>query len=97
MDSINYTTNEDLTTFLRQLATDIEQSAILDYQLQSIGEFYMSHTLKNEIYEINKNDELDNKEHTDDEFDPDEVMKFVTLGWWIYTHILKDKVVEENL
>lgn len=85
------TTNEDLIEFLRKLADGIEQSTILDYQLQSVGEFYMSHTLKDKLY-INNN--FISEESKEDEFDPDEVMKFITLGWWIYTNILKNKVTE---
>jgi len=69
-----------LITFLRQLADSIESEQIHQEQLKRIGEFYMSYIFQEEL--VNNNKDNSNKE-----FEDMDVIKFITLGWWIYNHL----------
>ena len=75
--------NLQLVSFLRNLADSIEKEELLPEQVQKIGEFYMSY--EKEIYDSGDNS-------TEDSMD---VVKFLTLGWYIYTHLLKNENTNE--
>lgn len=66
-----------LISFLRILADDIENQNVSQEELQRTGEFYMSYKLNSQI-------------DSDDEFSDAEFKKFFTLGWYVYTHVLRD-------
>ena len=72
-----------LVPFLRNLATSIETNKLSPEQLQNIGEFFIS-------YELAEKKDSDIKE----DFDDMDIIKFLTLGWWIYTHILNREDTE---
>ena len=82
--------NPDLILFLRNLADSIElfdreglsDNSINMDQLQKVGEFYMSY-------------KMTQSEQKNIEYDTADVIKFVTLGWYIYC-ILLDKDKESN-
>ena len=65
------------------LSLSIEKEELLPEQVQTIGEFYMSH--EKEIYDSGDNS-------TEDSMD---VVKFLTLGWYMYTHLLKNENTNE--
>lgn len=75
--------NLQLVSFLRNLADSIEKEELLPEQVQKIGEFYMSY--EKEIYDSGDNS-------TEDSMD---VVKFLTLGWYMYTHLLKNENTNE--
>lgn len=75
--------NLQLVSFLRTLADSIEKEELLPEQVQKIGEFYMSY--EKEIYDSGNNS-------TEDSMD---VVKFLTLGWYMYTHLLKNENTNE--
>jgi hypothetical protein len=70
-----------LVPFLRNLADSIEKEQLLPEQIQKIGEFYMS-------YKLNTENSTEDPESMD-------VVKFLTLGWYIYTHILNKENINE--
>jgi hypothetical protein len=72
--------NTELSTFLKELATSIDNHSIAKHKLQHIGEFYMSHKL---LENINDGNDGNN------DFDPSDVIKFITLGWYMYKVILE--------
>jgi hypothetical protein len=72
-----------LVSFLRNLADSIEKEQLLPDQLKKIGEFYMFY--EKEIY--------DSAENSDE--DTMDVVKFLTLGWYMYTHLLKNENTAE--
>jgi uncharacterized protein YeaO (DUF488 family) len=76
--------NLQLVSFLRNLADSIEKEELLPEQVQKIGEFYMSY--EKEIYDSGDNS-------TEDSMD---VVKFLTLGWYMYTHLLKNENTDES-
>jgi hypothetical protein len=71
--------NHKLVPFLKELIESIESNQLSEEQLKHIGEFFMSYR----FYE-NSNE---NSNETD-------IVKFITMGWYIYTQLLKD---EENI
>lgn len=73
-----------LVPFLRDLADSIESKQIHHEQLKRVGEFFMSYKLQEEFIENDKDSDPD-KEHEDMD-----IIKFITLGWWIYQHILSN-------
>ena len=75
--------NLQLVSFLRNLSDSIEKEELLPEQVQKIGEFYMSY--EKEIYDSGDNS-------TEDSMD---VVKFLTLGWYMYTHLLKNENTNE--
>ena len=71
--------NKKIIDFLRNTANLIEQNEIDDQSLQIAGEYYMRHLCKSEIDDVNAT--LDEKD----------LVKFLTIGWYIYNIILKEK------
>lgn len=82
------TINAKLPIFLRKLATDIENEILLPEQLKRVGEFFMSYQFQEQTISDKNSDVYD--------FNDEDAKKFLTLGWYVYTQILKDKQVEIN-
>ena len=83
----NVNKGEELIPFLRTLADSIEQETILPEQLRSISTFFMSYKFQEqEIKDDNGAPDL-----ASGEYDEQELIKFISLGWYIYCVLLKDK------
>ena len=69
--------NDDklLVSFLRETADAIENKTLTENQVSLIGEFYMSYRFQNRLEEIQEEDYI----------------KFLVLGWYIYTVILRQR------
>jgi hypothetical protein len=67
--------NKILIAFLRQLANLIERKELTEEKMCKIGEFFIQFLFQENI---NSNGVMAN----------DEFMKFLTLGWYIYTQVL---------
>ena len=74
--------DKELIPFLRNLANSIESKNLTNQQLERISEFFMSYQFKEDI-------------SNEDEYSPEELVKFLFLGWYIYSHILKENKVLE--
>lgn len=78
-------TNKRLIPFLRNLADSIENGDIMPKELQRIGEFFMS-------YQFQKQADKDNLENENTEmFTKKELIKFVSLGWYVYQILLNNR------
>jgi hypothetical protein len=80
-------TNEEynkLVVFLRNLATSIENKALVPQQLQVISEFFMSYQFHEQS--IKDNQILNNM----NEFSQEDMLKFLCMGWYIYRCILNN-------
>lgn len=75
-----------LIPFLRNLADSIENETISQRRCNRVGEFYMSYQFQEQALD----DDI-NVSTNIDEYSPDELMKFIILGWWIYCMLLKNK------
>ena len=80
-------TDKQLVSFFRDLADSIESNNMSQEQLQQAGEFFVS-------WQFNK----DNEEDTDsvDSVEPIDVIKFITMGWYIYKMINKSNSGPKN-
>lgn len=79
--------NERLIPFLRNLADAIEKHELIPRQLQSIGEFFMAY----QFQEV-ANEDPSHQQETE-EFDQEELMKFLIIGWYIYRIILREQTI----
>ena len=73
--------NINLIYFLRNLADLIEKKQLNSIQTQSVGEFYMSYQFKEETLKEN---------NTINDID---LIKFLSLGWYVYKKLLKDETL----
>ena len=74
--------DQKLVPFLREIANQIESEELAPELLQSVGEFYMSYTMQQAI-----SHDIEASENNG-EFNTMDAIKFITLGWYIYTFIL---------
>lgn len=97
-----------LVEFLRQLANHIENDELLPSQKKSVGEFYMSYKFQEQVLVDNgiipsiisekDDDELSEKSsETSINFTHAEMVKFFTLGWFVYCMILQGKSLNSNI
>jgi hypothetical protein len=81
-----------LIPFLRNLADLIEQRQLLPRQLQSIGEFFMSYQFQEQAIRDN-----DDSSPPPREFSQEELLKFIVLGWFVYSVILRERSLPESV
>lgn len=84
MENINAST-EQLVNFLKTLSHDIESNKLSPTRLQSVGDFYMEYQFQEQVDKDNQ----DSSDHNDSECSPEEVIRFIILGWYIYRLILR--------
>ena len=72
--------NKKIIDFLRNTADLIEKNEINEQSFQLAGEYYMRHLCKIEI-----------DDSTVATLDEKDLVKFLTVGWYIYNIILKEK------
>ena len=75
--------NKQLIPFLRNLADRIENNELPPEQIQKIGKFFLTYSYEEEL---NSNIEMK------DDFSQEEMVKFCSLGWYVYCVLLKDKI-----
>lgn len=71
-----------LTSFLRNLANSIERKQLQPEQLGRVGEFFRNYLFHENMEDVSL---------SPDEQDRKEFMKFLSLGWYVYTHILDNE------
>ncbi len=82
--------SEQLIPFLRKLADAIENKELAQVQLQSIGEFFMSYQFQEQAYKDAENNTVSNEYN----FSEKELIKFVSLGWYVYQVLLRQDTLE---
>jgi hypothetical protein len=82
------TANEKLKQFLRSLADSIESNEIREVQLSRIGEFFMSYQFQEQALVDNQSED-----ENDITYSREELIKFLSMGWYIYQLIQKDKII----
>jgi hypothetical protein len=86
--------NEDIANFLSDLSKNVQNNKLDAKQLQLVGEFYLNY-LFNEDIRIEENEEINTKNESDNDsecVDQNELVKFLSLGWYMYTFLIKDKI-----
>lgn len=72
-----------LIRFLRTLANDMEESKLSNKQIQRVGEFYMTYEFQEQAYRDGQEDDIAS------DTDEQDIVKFVSLGWYVYNRLLK--------
>lgn len=87
-------TNITLISFLRNLADSLETNQLSKKQNLRIGEFFMAYQFQEAAHKDEKQfEENEEDEFEDLEFDINELIKFLSLGWYVYCVILKGKTL----
>lgn len=79
--------DDQLIVFLRRLADSIERKQLEPQQLGRVGEFFMNYLFHEEMEDVAL---------SPDDKDRKEFMKFLSLGWYIHTFLLKDTEEEDE-
>jgi hypothetical protein len=87
--TIDNENKKELNLFLNELTDSIKNDALSAEQLQHISEFYISYKLSQNITKSTISKESDDIEDID-------VIKFITLGWYIYTFLLNQEQKEKK-
>jgi hypothetical protein len=89
MENLYNNSDKHLVPFFRELADSIESRQLPADQLKCISEFYMSYKFHEQRNGNSKKDEEGGFEEMD-------VVKFITMGWYIYKFILDSEIVPES-
>ena len=82
------TTDERLTTFLRDLTGALERGELCPRQLQSVGEFFMSYQFQERAAQ-----DSDESAPPPPRFSQEELIKFLSLGWYVYQVLLNQETL----
>lgn len=83
--------DEKLVFFLKNLATSIENGVLLPRQLQHIGEFFMSYQFQEQAIKDRDTSDFENSI-----FKKADLIKFIVMGWYIYSSISKNSTLPEQ-
>jgi hypothetical protein len=72
--------------FLEEIKTSVEKDELPEPLLQQVGEFYVKYLFTKTVSE-SENIELDK----------DDILKFISLGWFIYTGLLAEETTGGDL
>jgi hypothetical protein len=81
-------TDERLITFLRDLTGGLERGELCSRQLQSLGEFFMSYQFQEEAASQDDENLI-----TPPRFSQAELIKFLSLGWYVYQVLLRQDIL----
>ena len=74
---------QNIIDFLSNTIDKIEQNTIDNELYKNIGEIYMKHKFTNEFNQ--------RKDSLYEDFSEEEILKFISIGWFIYYVILNKK------
>lgn len=80
--------DRELIVFLRDLADSIEEKNVVPSQLEKVGEFFMSYQFRNQLASVS--------DAQSGEFSKEDLLKFLSLGWYVYQILLKDQAVPHD-
>ena len=83
--------DEKLVFFLKNLANSIENGVLLPRQLQHIGEFFMSYQFQEQAIKDRDTSDFENSI-----FKKSDLIKFIVMGWYIYSSISKNSTLPEQ-
>jgi len=84
-------TDERLITFLRELTGSLERGELCQRQLQSVGEFFMSYQFQESAAQ-----DSDESSPPSPRFSQAELIKFLSLGWYVYQVLLRQDSLPSN-
>jgi len=77
---------DQLISFLKNLTSNLENNKLNEAQLKNVSEFFMS-------YQFQEQSRIDNQENTPKEFNHQDLIKFLSMGWYIYNILLQEKTL----
>ncbi len=92
-DFIDSRVRKDVAIFLRDLADKLETGSLSSSDTAQISEFFMKFNFLKKIavssgeQSIPKETESGESEESDEE-ESDDILKFMSLGWYVYTHLI---------
>lgn len=72
-------TENELSTFLRNLANEIETGNMDPIKLQKVSDFHLQCRFQDQLETMDE-----------EEFSKEDMIKFISLGWYVYHVLLKD-------
>jgi hypothetical protein len=81
MENLNLQENQ-LISFLRDLANNVKEKKLNNEQLDNIGDFFMSYQFQEQARKDNDESELADVHYTSSE-----LLKFMSMGLYIYRRI----------
>jgi hypothetical protein len=82
-DCVDAQVRKDVVVFLRDLADKLESNSLSPEATAQISEFFMKFNFVKALF----SDMEDTPESTDESPEQD-VLKFMSLGWYVYNHLL---------
>jgi len=76
---------QNLKNFLKELVDDMENDKLKDDEIKLIGEFYMSYKFQNFI-------DIENNQNISSKINEKKYIKYLSLGWYIYSIILNENM-----
>lgn len=98
-DTDPYESSETLINFLKNLVTSIENKQLYSSQLKEITDFFLAYQFHTQAIKDNtqntnqdiESNNTQNNQQTLPNFSNQDLIKFLCLGWYIYTCILQEK------
>lgn len=78
--SVDKKVRQDVVKFLRDLADKLEHDDLSPEACLRISEFFMKYNFINAIF--------DDTEDTNTSTDESDILKFMSLGWYVYTQLI---------
>ena len=82
-------TNDSVSCFLRELANRVDNNTLTDNQFQQIGEFLMAFLFQEQDESAEKGGDEQEDKKEDKKEDKQDFMKFIVMGWYVYSQLLK--------
>jgi len=82
-----------LAGFLRSLADRIDQKTLTQEQLQRVGEFFMSYQFQEQAIKDDENMGEEGDEESQGEVTREDLIKFLSIGWYVYCILLSDRTL----
>jgi len=72
----------ELVKFLRDLADSLEKKELSNNKIKLISELYISYNFEEEL-------DRQNTSNTKKDFEEEDLVKFISLGYYVYTHLIE--------
>tara|TARA_Y100000389_G_scaffold205068_1_gene262674 strand:+ start:7960 stop:8220 length:261 start_codon:yes stop_codon:yes gene_type:complete len=82
--------DKKLIGFLKNLTTSLEDGKLCKQQVQRIGEFFMSYQ-----FQESADRDRNTTEQSPEQFSKEDMIKFLSLGWYVYQILLRNDSLPE--
>ena len=82
--------DQSLLTFFKNLTCSLERGELCQRQLSTLGEFFMAYQFQEQVHKDNQTDSEETQKDRED-YTRSEMIKFLSLGWYVYQFLLRDQ------